>query len=130
IAHDGMIYVGVNDAFWAVGADGQKHWIRGEMQGAVDAAPVALADDSVCVISRHGALVGFGSGPDFPMRWDFYLSGYGVACPAVSPSREIYVSDRGKYLSAFGIAAPLAHSPWPKFRGNARNTGNARDNLY
>jgi len=64
------------------------------------------------------------------MRRLYYLSGYGYGSPTVGPSGAIYVPDRGIGFGGFTAlraGASLAHTPWPKFRGNARNTGNILD---
>ena len=49
---------------------------------------------------------------------------------AVGPAGTIYAAD-GEIafggFSALRADAPLARSPWPKVRGNARNTGNLQD---
>jgi outer membrane protein assembly factor BamB len=124
IAEDGMIYVGVNSELWAITADGKQKWSRGiELQ--IDAPPVALADKTVCFISQHGLLLDLDS--ERRINWIYNCFGYGYASPAVSASGEFYLSDKGAYFSAVPAKVPLAKSPWPKFRGNPRNTGNIGD---
>jgi hypothetical protein len=59
-----------------------------------------------------------------------YLSSYGYGSPAVGPTGMIYAADCGIVFGGFSALradAPLARTPWPKFRGNARNTGNLQD---
>ena len=60
----------------------------------------------------------------------YYLYGYGYGSPAVGPTGAIYVPDCGGGGGAFTAVraeASLARTPWPRFRGNARNTGNILD---
>jgi hypothetical protein len=61
----------------------------------------------------------------------YYLYGYGYGSPAVGPTGAIYVPDPGGVagggFTALRAGAALARTPWPKFRGNAQNTGNAQD---
>jgi hypothetical protein len=114
----------VNTELWAITADGGEKWRRG-VDELIDASPVALADKSVCCISRLGLLLDLD--PQRVMQWTYYVYGYGYACPAVSPSGKFYLSDRGVQFSSVPAGVPLAKSPWPRFRGNARNTGNIRD---
>jgi hypothetical protein len=46
----------------------------------------------------------------------------------VGPTGTIYLPDVGAQgLTALRGTTPLARSPWPKFRGNPRNTGNLQD---
>ena len=63
---------------------------------------------------------------EMSLNWVYIREGH--APPAVSPTGAIYVSDSG-HLFAIRNKVPLAHSAWPKFRGNPRNTGNVKDLL-
>jgi len=56
----------------------------------------------------------------------YYLYGYGYGSPAIGPTGAIYVPGPGGFI-ALRAGVSLARTPWPKFRGNARNTGNAQD---
>jgi hypothetical protein len=70
------------------------------------------------------------AGPEGDLQWMYNLFGYGYGSPAVGPTGAIYVPDRGVAgvgFSALRAGAALARTPWPKFRGNARNTGNIQD---
>jgi len=130
IGPDGTIYVGVLPHLWAISADGKKKWGRvgGEEEYPFETSPVVLASGSICCVSRLGMLCYFS--PEGVMKWMYYLYGYGYGSPAVGPTGAIYVPDGGVAGGAFTALradAALAHTPWPKFRGNARNTGNLRD---
>ena len=130
ISLDGTIYVGVLEFPWAISADGQKKWGRADREGnPFDTSPVVLADGSICWVSRAGQLTY--SSPEGGVQNMSYLFWYGGGSPAVGRGGEIYVSDGGAAagcgFTALRAGAVLARSPWPKFRGNARNTGNALD---
>jgi outer membrane protein assembly factor BamB len=124
IGEDGTIYIGVNYALWGISPDGRQKWTRG-IDLPVDASPLALADKSVCFISRQGLLLDLDT--ERQPKWSYYGYTYGYASPAVSPNGKFYLSDRGTFLSAIPGGVSLAKSPWPKYRGNARNTGNIAD---
>jgi len=121
------IYVGVLEHVWAISSDGKKKWGRaGGLDYPIEASPVAFADGSVCGVSCYGLLVNFD--PEQNMVWTYYLHSYACGCPAVGPTGAIYVPDCGVAgISALRATVPLAHTAWPKFRGNARNTGNIQD---
>jgi outer membrane protein assembly factor BamB len=120
----GMLRVGVNQGWWAVSAQGKKIWEKSEDCLAVS-SPVALADGSTCFIAALTYLEDVG--PDSQLKWRARLAPFcGGASPAVSASGTIYVAGVYRSLCAFRGAAPLANTPWPKFRCNLRNTGNVR----
>jgi hypothetical protein len=41
----------------------------------------------------------------------------------------LQIRDLRKSFGALRADVPLAQTPWPKFHGNPRNTGNVLDNL-
>jgi hypothetical protein len=114
----------VNSALWSITADGKQKWIR-PIEEPVEASALALSDKSICFIPRTGTAVDVN--PDILLQWTHYCYGYGFATPAVSSAGILYLPEKGGLFSAIPIAAALAKSPWPKFRGNARNTGNIAD---
>jgi outer membrane protein assembly factor BamB len=130
LGEDGTIYVGVNKLFWAVSPEGRKLWDQhatwDAFQEPIEASPTALADNSVLIISDYGLLTDFAEkGTVVP--WHIYIFAHGAACPAVGPGGNVYISGRthaeGPKFLALPTRVPLAQSPWPKFRGNAQNTG-------
>jgi outer membrane protein assembly factor BamB len=129
IGPDGTIYVGVHQHLWAISADGQKKWGRvGGPDYPFDASPVALANGSICCVSRYGMLCY--ANPEGALQEMYYLHGYGYGSPAIGPTGAIYAPDcgvPGRGFSALRAGAALAHTTWPKFRCNARNTGNIQD---
>jgi outer membrane protein assembly factor BamB len=132
IGADGTIYVGVRARIWAISAEGRKLWGRvDDDEYQFDPTPVVLADGSICCVARLGML--WYASPQGDYRWLYYLYGYGYGSPAIGPSGAIYVPDRGPYagcgFTAVRAGVALAHTPWPRFRGNARNTGNILDSV-
>jgi outer membrane protein assembly factor BamB len=129
IGPEGTIYVGVLQHLWAISADGKKKWGRvGGEDYPVESAPLVLASGSICCVSRQGLLYYFS--PEGAMEAMYYLSGYGYGSPAVGSTGAVYVPDGGVAyggFSALRAGASLARTPWPKFRCNARNTGNIQD---
>jgi outer membrane protein assembly factor BamB len=129
IGPDGTIYVGVLQHLWAISADGRKKWGRvGGEDYLMEASPVVLADGSIGCVSRYGMLIY--ASPEGVLKFMYNLFGYGYGSPTVGPSGAIYAPDHGVGFGGFTAlraGASLAHSPWPKFRGNPRNTGNILD---
>ena len=63
------------------------------------------------------------------LQWYLVLNALSSSTPAVSPKGMIYLPGGGYGLfSCLHGNSALASAPWPKFRGNPRNTGNAADN--
>ena len=124
IAQDGVIYVGVNQELWAVNPDGTRKWPRWNEE-PIDASPLALANRTVSFLSRRGYLLTLDEKRE-PVC-SYYGYGAGYACPAVGPTGVSYVAERGSLFSALDSSLPPARSPWPRFRGNPRNTGNLAD---
>ncbi|HEV2394985.1 MAG TPA: PQQ-binding-like beta-propeller repeat protein [Verrucomicrobiae bacterium] len=130
IGQDGMLYVGVNQQLWALTREPKKKWQYGlgvAWWDPVEVAPLALADGSVCFISHYGLLTNLDA--DGKWKWHYYMYGNGTVSPAVAPSGSIYTAGQyptnGICFQALRTDAPLAQSPWPKFRGNPENTGRA-----
>jgi outer membrane protein assembly factor BamB len=121
IGEDTTLYVGVNNQLWAITAKGEKKWNR-NVEDLIQPTPMILANSSICFESGWGVLLNIT--PDRTLNWVYKTIGHGS--PAVAETGEIYVCD-ATHMIAVGNKAPLAHSPWPKFRGNARNTGNVSD---
>ena len=126
ISPEGVLYVGVNTNLWAISRDGKKIWERAD-EGVLDSAPFVLADTSVAWISRYGALFNIEPDRRFKAMRPFLWGGY--ASPGISPAGTVYLPAFWTNFSALRSDLPLARSPWPRFRGNARNTGNVADIL-
>jgi outer membrane protein assembly factor BamB len=130
VSPESKVFVGVNAHLWSVSARGEKLWQRLE-QGTLEATPMLLADDTVCFVSTYGMLHCLLRNDvrcdDVKLKWALYLHGHGFASPGIGADGTIYTSGKWVGFYALPMTAPLAKSPWPKFRGNARNTGNIAD---
>jgi len=126
IAREGTIYLGVNQELWAINPDGTQKWPRWNEE-PIDASPVALANRTVGYLSRRGLLLTLDENRQPVCK--YYCHGAGYASQAVGPTGVSYVAERVFLFSALDSVLPLAQSPWPKFRGNPRNTGNLADSL-
>jgi outer membrane protein assembly factor BamB len=123
ISADGTIYVGVNRHLWAITPEGKKVWDR--LDGYdMEGAPVALANGHILFITRQSCLVHIK--PDREFLWGMWLPGYGNGSPSVGADGNI-VLPGGSQFVCFSNGVALASSPWPKFKGNTRNTGNIKD---
>jgi outer membrane protein assembly factor BamB len=129
IGEGGTIYVGVVQHLWAISANGQKQWGRiGTEDYPFETSPVVLANGSICCVSSFGVL--WYISPEEVMQYMYNLRRYGYGSPAVGPNGAVYVADYSIPSGAFTAlraGTSLARTPWPKFRGNSRNTGNILD---
>jgi outer membrane protein assembly factor BamB len=125
IGQDGTLYVGVNKKLWAMNSEGKKMWDtkwENPYEDLIEASPLVLADGSVCYVGRSGQLFNVFSG-DPPANWIHYLYGHGASSPAVGLNGTIYIKGTWTNFYALRTSVSLAQSPWPKFRGNAQNSG-------
>lgn len=128
IGEAGDVYIGVNKALWVVSREGTKG-IEYATHDFLESSATALLDGTFCFISRYGLLLCLT--PKRELAWSCYVYGQGYASPGVGRNGTVYLpayaGQRG--FSAFLASQPLASSPWPRFRGNARNTGNIADHM-
>jgi outer membrane protein assembly factor BamB len=125
----GMVYVGVLEQLWAITPDGKKQWGRPIGKDTlVETSPVAFANGTVAYIAGSGLL--YYVNPEGALQAMYWQCGCGYGSIAVGPTGAIYVADgninEGGFTS-LNAGVALAPSPWPKFRGNPRNTGNIQD---
>ena len=130
IGQDGTIYVGVNKALWAISGDGKKKWEQPYGSELIDAAPLALADNTVCFVSRLGVLINLGAPNEF--LWSYDQNWWGTVSPAIGRDGKIYtmgnIIGTGILLYALQTDVRLAESPWPRFRADEHNTGRQNKN--
>lgn len=121
---DGTIYLGVNAWIWAISPGGAKLWEHSTEDAnlLVTASPTSLTDGSVIYVSDFASLTDLGA--DHQRQWSFYLWEHRFASPAIGPAGAIYISGEWTNFFALRASVPLAQSAWPKFRADARNTGN------
>jgi outer membrane protein assembly factor BamB len=125
---DGVIYVGVNNYLWAITPEGKKKWDLLAVYGddhAIEATPMALADNSVIMISGYGMLQAVD--PQKQVKWKNYVYGHWHSSPVMGVDGTIYtiaqVPDVGSEFRAYEAHVPMATTVWPKFRADSANTG-------
>lgn len=120
---NGVVFQASSDGLWAITSDGKRLGYRGKDD--MDGTAAVTADGGVNFVFRGGEFVHH----DYEQRtgWRCHLFPCGAYSPAIAESGTIYVFGNYYNLVALRASAPLARTPWPKFRGNPRNTGNLRD---
>lgn len=128
VGMNGTIFVGVNTNMWSLTPTGETIW-KWATYDYFENSGIAFDDGSFGFISRYGSL--FCLTPERLLIGHIYVYGQGDGSPTVGPDGTIYMSSylRTQDFSAIGNHQKLAPSPWPKFRGNIRNTGNAYDHF-
>jgi outer membrane protein assembly factor BamB len=120
----GMIFLCSYEGLWAITPEGRQKWYRDN--DAMDGTPAIAADGSVIYVLRIGQVINCDH--DSGYRWMHYIYPCGSVSPAIGGSGTIYLPGAvNRSLVAIHNTSPLAATPWPKFRGNARNTGNLAD---
>lgn len=118
----GTIYLGVNETFRALKPDGTQKWYFG--YPIVNGAAAIAADGTVYfpgINSGVGILFTFNSKGEI-MSYS-PVGALGASSPTIGEDGTVYFGSRYKPFYALKGKAPLAKSPWPKFRGNLRQTG-------
>lgn len=118
----GTVFVGVNPELWIFSPEG-KRLERNYVGGAIETTPTVLADDTFVYAREFGPLVDWDWRQQWQPRWVLQIVLNGHASAALGPDGTIYNPAYWRNFCAFKAAVPLAQSPWPKFRGNPRNTG-------
>jgi len=117
----GNIYLGVNNTFQCISAAGTKKWYFG--YPTVDGAPAVSEDGLICIAATTegvGALLAFRAAGGDPLVAKL---GYPTGTPvAIGRDGRIYAGAGGRLFAIKGNAG-LAKSCWPKFRGDAAQTG-------
>ncbi|TKJ37218.1 hypothetical protein CEE36_11180 [candidate division TA06 bacterium B3_TA06] len=117
IGGDGTLYVGIGNTFYALDSDGNTKWSYPESGGM----PV-LSSDGVLYYGANNKLIALNTSGalewelDIPVVGTPVLSDDGVLC---------FGSTDGYYYAVYTGSHGLANSPWPRFRHDNQNTGNA-----
>jgi outer membrane protein assembly factor BamB len=118
----GTIYLGVNDEFCALKPGGAQKWYFGYPK--VEGSAAIAADGTVYVgglNSGVGILFAFNSEGQV---WSYTpVGGQAASSPTIGDDGTVYYGSYVHPFCAFKGKAPLAKSPWPKFRGNLGQTG-------
>jgi len=121
---DGTIYVGVNRFLWAITPEGKN---RGEHPPVdqVRASPTVVEGNVVYV--RFGFSWLFALDADQHTLWSFLMFAPSRASPGIGADGSLYGANNNDQFCALDTRRPLARTPWPKFRANARNTGHVNE---
>jgi len=123
VGADGTVYVGsVEGRIYALdAATGAQKWVVGT-SGTVHSSPALGADGVLYVGSWDGSVLALDAGIG-AHKWAFVTGRVVISSPALDPDGTVYVGSNDGKVYALQGSAGLADSPWPKFRQNARNTG-------
>jgi outer membrane protein assembly factor BamB len=150
IGADGTLYVGTSHHhlnvpgwFYAITPEGQIKWKYDTVDDVKDLPPAQENPPDIYnspVIDSNG-LIYFGNEvglfyamtPDGKVEWIENVSSLLYCSPALADDGTLYLSTHAMIdIDHFGLIAlntgshGLANSPWPKFRQNNANTGNAQ----
>jgi outer membrane protein assembly factor BamB len=128
VSKDGTIYVvnyGTGNLLALDPASGALEWQAGgdsNVYGDLPAVP-AIADNGLIY---HGATGTDGRfyaiNPNGTTNWVLNVTPEILGSPAVGPDGTVYFCAYTSLYAVKGVA-PLANSPWPKYKQNLRNTG-------
>jgi len=91
-------------------------------EGLLEASPAALADKTILYNDLWGRLLILAP-LDMAIQAIYPSAGYNASM-SVGATGLIYgPGGDGRDFAALKWNVPLAKTPWPKFRGNGRNTG-------
>jgi hypothetical protein len=110
----------VNRWLFKIDSGGKKIWER-RLEEIIGATPLIAAGDRVYIVSHWGDLRTFQQGKADHSY--FYLYHFGHASPTLGSDGTLYIPGKYKLLYALDVRQALAQSPWPKFRGDIRNSG-------
>ena len=121
----GNIYLGLNDLFVALNSTGVKLWDFGHP--VVDGAAAIAADGTIYFVGYGGnGNYLHGWNPDGTRKNTTLLGAPAASSPAISKDGAIYIGAGSGPFHAFQAdASGLARSAWPKFHGDAAQTGRA-----
>ncbi|MFH1067980.1 MAG: PQQ-binding-like beta-propeller repeat protein [Candidatus Glassbacteria bacterium] len=134
IGADGTVYFGAGEFFYALNADGSAKWNYG-ISGMKQYSPAIGAEGTIYFTSSnespHSVSYLYALNANGSLNWRYSINVFFPSCsPAIAEDGTIYFGDDHGFFYAVntGTGAGLADSPWPKFHGNTRNTGNILDN--
>lgn len=122
IGGDGTIFAGCSDKkLYALDpASGQTKWTCPSGGGSGGPGPLALAADGTVYVTTDVELIAL-EGESHQLKWRYRLP-FTTGGVAVTPTGALLLSS-GVVVSAIQGTAPLAATPWPKFRADNQNTG-------
>jgi large repetitive protein len=126
IAPDGTIVLGLRDnKLLALNRDGTERWTLA-VEGQVWSSPL-IGADGLIYAGCHGGMV-YAVSMDGVVEWKAYTSGEVWSSPNMSKDGVLYAGSRDGWLYAIRTGSGgLADAPWPKFRGDRRNSGSLQE---
>jgi outer membrane protein assembly factor BamB len=128
---NGSIFLGVNNFIRAVKSDGTPlttNWgYSVSMPNSplfIDSTPALSADGIVVFGTDYGTLMTLEVATNRPV-WSARLVGEIKSSPTIAPDATVYVGTGNHFARVQGTRG-LAHSSWPKFRADLRQTGRVR----
>jgi outer membrane protein assembly factor BamB len=128
----GVIYFGsYKGKFYAVNPDGTEKWFYqfSEDLGFIENNAAALGDNNVIYLKASDPVTWYigkvyALNLDGSIKWE-YISDLTIDTPtALASDGTVYVgTTEGSLLAIEGESTGIANSPWPKYRGNTKNTG-------
>lgn len=128
----GVIYFGsYKGKFYALNPDGTEKWFYqfSEDFGFIDNSGAIIGDNDVIYLGASDPVEWYkrkvyALNLDGSVKWE-YQSSLAIDSPAALASDgTVYIGTaEGELLAIEGGSTGAANSPWPKFRGNVKNTG-------
>lgn len=121
IGADGTIFFGCDDKkLYALTSDGKLKWAC-ETGDQVRSSPAVTGEGTVLVGSYDRKLHAVGA--DGAKLWEFATGGQVSASPTLRADGGVVFGSWDRRLYALSGEGRLAESPWPKFRGDLRQSG-------
>ena len=132
IDNDGVIYFGsYKGKFYAINPDGTEKWFYqfSEELGFLENHGAILGDNNVIYLGASDPEFWFfrkvyALNLDGSLKWEYQSDLSIHTPPALASDGTVYIgTGEGTLLALEGESNGVANSPWPKYRGNAKNTG-------
>lgn len=120
----GQVFLGAHGDLWMVESSGQARRVQTEAE-TVDGAGVVTSAGEIVVAYRNGQACAYSLSLQY--LWRTVTGTVGVGSPTLSQAGTLYFPGIASTLTAVSHPSKLAVSPWPKYQGNTRNTGNLAD---
>lgn len=121
IGPDGVIYVGSDDKLlYALAPDGFKKWTF-SVGAPIRSTPAVASDGTVYVGSYDKVL--YAVSPKGVKQWEFVTDENVTSSPAIAEDGTVFFGSwNGRFYAVKGTTG-LASGVWPRFRGNAAQSG-------
>lgn len=121
VAQDGTIYAPSAEGLYAINPNGTLKWRFGST--SISNAPLVGDNGTVYAVFSSGHFCALNP-EDGSERWSCELGSAVSASPAMADDGTLYIAtENGDLLAYTSYSTGLAESSWPKFQGDAANTG-------